>query len=134
MSSGQSFRGGHGFAVVSAADRFSGSMGDEGGSVSNRRRFGKVSSGAGVSVAVVLAGSWTVGDSIMWLVVVVNLIRRSFGIGNVRWGCAAGPSDVPQFYSKDHIQKIGGNTWIPSLTELLCGTSWIMKQISHLNG
>src|SRR4051794_40787337 len=83
MSSGQSFRAGHGFVVVSAGGRFSGSMGDSGGSVSNRRRFGEASSGAGVSVAVVLAGSWSVANSMSWLVVMMNLTRRSFETGNI---------------------------------------------------
>jgi len=65
MSSGQSFRGGQGFASLSIAGRFSRSIVDSGGSVSSRRRFTGCSSAAGAAVAVVLAGSWSVGDDML---------------------------------------------------------------------
>lgn len=65
MSSGHSFRGGQALASLSVADRFSGSIVDSVGSVSSRRRFTGCWSAAGVVVAVVLAGSWSVGDDML---------------------------------------------------------------------
>lgn len=75
MSSGQSFRGGHEFVLFSVEAGPFEYIDDLRRSVSSRGRLVEGLGVVGGIVAVVLAGSWSVGDNMSWLLVMMKRTR-----------------------------------------------------------